>query len=35
MQGLYEVFPDILVQFEDFSSEHVWKRYNGIYERAW
>lgn len=26
MQGLYEVFPDILVQFEDFSSEHVWNK---------
>ncbi|KAI7882501.1 malic enzyme [Lichtheimia hyalospora FSU 10163] len=23
MQGLYDVFPDILVQFEDFSSEHA------------
>lgn len=23
MQGLYDVYPEILVQFEDFSSEHV------------
>lgn len=25
MEGLYDAFPDILVQFEDFSSEHVRK----------
>lgn len=23
MKAIYEVFPNILVQFEDFSSEHV------------